>query len=94
VIVGTLRIELALFEANSLKDKRRLVKSLKDRLAHRFNVSVAEVEELDSHRKAVLGVALVANDHRYVESCLDKMVDHVRLNPKVSLIDYESEIWQ
>jgi hypothetical protein len=94
VIVGTLRIELAVFEATSLKDKRRMIKSLKDRLAHRFNVSVAEVEELDSHRRAVLGAAMVANDRRFVESCLDKMIDHVRLDPKLSLIDYESEIWQ
>ena len=93
VIVGTLRIELAIFEATTLKDKRRVVKSLKDRLASRFNVSVAEVEALNSPRQAVLGVALVGNDRRFVESCLDKVVDHVRLNRRASLTDYETEIW-
>ena len=93
MIVGTLRIELAIFEALTLKDKRRVVKSLKDRLTSRFKVSVAEVEALDSHRRAVLGVAMVANDRRFVESCLDKVVDHVRLNRKASLVDYQTEIW-
>ena len=93
MIVGTLRIELAIYEATTLKDKRRVVKGLKERLAGRFNVSVAEVEALDSPRRAVLGVAMVANDRRFVESCLDKVVDHVRLNPKASLVDYETEIW-
>jgi len=93
VIVGTLRIELALYDARTLKDKRRVIKSLKDRLASRFNVSVAEVAFLDSPRRAMLGVATVANEHRFVESCLDKIVDHVRQNPRASLIDYETEIW-
>ena len=93
MIVDTLRIELAIYEATTLKDKRRVVKGLKERLAGRFNVSVAEVEALDSPRRAVLGVAMVANDRRFVESCLDKVVDHVRLNPKASLVDYEREIW-
>ena len=86
-------MELAVTEAGSLKDKRRVVKSLKDRLAHRFNISVAEVDALDSHRRAVLGVAMVANDRRFVESCLDKVVDHIRLARGAGLIDYETEIW-
>ena len=93
VIVGTLRIELALYEARTLKDKRRVIKSLKDRLANRFNVSVAEVDALNSPRRAVLGLAMVANEQRFVESCLDKVVDHVRHDPRASLTDYETEIW-
>jgi len=86
-------LKLAVFESTSLKDKRRVVKSLKERLASRFNVSVAEVGSLNHRQQAELGVALVANDSPFVESCLDKIVDYVRLDRSASLVDYESEVF-
>ncbi|NLE60031.1 MAG: DUF503 domain-containing protein, partial [Planctomycetes bacterium] len=70
MVVGTLSLKLAIFGAYSLKDKRRVVNSLKDRLKGRFNVSVAEVGSLDRWQQAELGVAMVANDGRFVESAL------------------------
>jgi len=93
MVIGALGLKLAVFEATSLKDKRRVVKSLKERLVSRFNVSVAEVGSLDHRQQAELGVALVANDPKFVESCLDKIVDYVRLDPSASLVDYESEVF-
>ncbi len=90
--VGVLQLELSIGDAMSLKDKRRVVKSLKDRIAHRHNVSVAEVAALDEHRRAVLGIAMVSNDSRYVQGALDKLVDSVRLVPQVSLIDYQIDL--
>lgn len=76
----------------SLKDKRRVVKSLKDRIAHRHNISVAEVGALDEHRRSILGFAMVGNDGRYIEGALSKLVDFVRAVPQVSLIDYQIEL--
>jgi len=93
MIVGVLKIDLALYESQSLKDKRRVIKGLKERLAARFHASVAEVDALDSRKRAVLGVAVVGNDSRFVESCLDNVVDFVRRNGGVSLIDYERETY-
>jgi len=93
MVIGSLRLKLAIFGATSLKDKRRVVKSLKERLAGRFNVSVAEVGSLDHRQQAEVAVVLVANDHRFVESCLDKIVDYVRLDPGASLVNYESELF-
>ncbi len=93
MIVGTLRIELAVYESHSLKDKRRVIKGLKDRLAGRFNVAVAEVDALDSRQRAVLGLAVVGNDTAFVHRCLDTMVDFVRRQTQASLIDYEREIY-
>ena len=93
MVVGTLKLRLAIYDAMSLKDKRRVVKSLIERLRHRFNMSVAEVGSLDHRRQADIGIALVANDGRFVESCLDKVVDYVRNDPGASLIDYEVEIY-
>jgi len=90
--VGVLQVEIAIPDAFSLKDKRRVVKSLKDRIAHGHNVSIAEVGALDEHRRSILGVAMVSNDSRYVRGALDKLVDFVRLTPQVSLIDYRIEM--
>jgi uncharacterized protein YlxP (DUF503 family) len=90
--VGVLQIEISVTDAMSLKDKRRVVKSIKDRIAHGHNVSIAEVGALDEHRRAILGVAMVGNDSRYVEGGLSKLVDFVRLVPQVSLIDYQIEL--
>ena len=65
--------------------------SLKDRIAHGHNVSIAEVGRLDEHRRSILGVAMVGNDKRYVEGALSKLVDLVRAVPQVSLIDYQTD---
>ena len=91
MIIGVLQIEIAVGDAMSLKDKRRVVLSLKDRIAHSHNVSIAEVDALDEHRRCVLGVAMVGNDRRYVEGGLSKLVDLVRMTPQVSLMDYQVE---
>ena len=92
MVVGLLRLELSIADAFTLKDKRRVVKSLKDRIAHRFNVSVSEVDALDRIRTAVIGVAMVSNDHGYVEGGLSKVVDLVRAEPRATLEDYEIEL--
>jgi uncharacterized protein YlxP (DUF503 family) len=93
MVVGTLSLKLAIFGSYSLKDKRRVVSSLKDRLKGRFNVSVAEVGSLDHRQQAELGVAMVANEGRFVESALDKLVDYVRQDTAAALVDYRIEVF-
>jgi hypothetical protein len=93
MVIGSLRLRLAIFEALTLKDKRRVIKSLKERLAHKFNVSVAEVGALDQRQQAEVGVAIVANDPRFVESCLDQVVNYVRRDTSASLVDYEMDVF-
>jgi uncharacterized protein YlxP (DUF503 family) len=90
--VGVLQLELSIPSAFSLKDKRQVVKSLKDRIGHAHNVSVAEVGALDEHRRSIVAVAMVSNDKRYVEGALSKLVDFVRMVPQASLIDYQIEL--
>ena len=87
--VGVLQLEISVPDAMSLKDKRRVIKSIKDRIAHGHNVSVAEVGALDEHRRAILGIAMVANERRYVEGALSKLVDFVRSVPQASLMDFQ-----
>jgi len=90
--IGVLQLELTVPDAMSLKDKRRVIKSLKDRIAHAHNVSIAEVGALDEHRRCVMGVAMVSNDSRYVEGALSKLVDFVKTVPQVNLDDYQIEL--
>jgi uncharacterized protein YlxP (DUF503 family) len=90
--IGVLQLEIAIHDAMSLKDKRRVVKSIKDRIAHGHNVSIAEVGALDEHRRSILGMAMVSNDSKYVEGALSKLVDFVRAVPQVDLIDYQIDL--
>ncbi len=90
--IGILQLELSIGDAMSLKDKRRVVKSIKDRIAHAHNVSIAEVGALDEHRRSILGIAMVANDRPYVEGALSKLVDFVRTVPQADLVDYQIEL--
>lgn len=62
-----IKLTLQIPEAHSLKDKRRQIKSLKDRLSSRFNASVAEIDELDNWQRAVMGVCLISIDKNYLE---------------------------
>jgi uncharacterized protein YlxP (DUF503 family) len=91
MVVGILQIELLIPDAFSLKDKRQAVKSLKDRIGHNHNVSIAEVGALDEHRRSILGVAMVSNEKAYVEGALSKLVDLVRMTTNVVLQDYQME---
>jgi hypothetical protein len=92
MVIGVLRVRLGVFEARSLKDKRRVTKSLKDRLASRHNVSIAEIDDLDHRQAATLALAMVANEPRFVESALSKLVDEIRAFPHASLVDYQIEL--
>ena len=90
--VGVLQLELYIGDAMSLKDKRRVIKSLKDRIAHGHNVSVAEVGYLDQHRRSMLAVAMVSNDSGYVQGALSKLVDFVRTVSRAELVEYQIDL--
>lgn len=88
-VVGLLHLRLHVVEAQTLKDKRRVIKGFKDRIAHGFNVSIAEVDHLDNHRLAVLAVAMVSNDKTYVEGALGKIVEAASMHRDMVLIESE-----
>ena len=93
MVVGVLRLELHIPMAQSLKDKRSVVKSLKDQARGRFNVAVAEVEANEKWQRAVVGLATVGDDRRIVDESLRHVVEWVRANPCVELIRAEQEPW-
>ena len=76
MVVGMMRWDLAIPGVDSLKEKRMVVRSLKDRIHHRFKVSVAETAQQDQWTRAQIAVAIVATDGAHAEEVLDK-VDHL-----------------
>ena len=72
MVVASQTWELSLPGCASLKEKRSVIRSLRDRLRSKFNVSVAETALQDVHARAQLTIALVASDGRFAESVLDK----------------------
>jgi len=85
MIVGIMTVQLYLYGITSLKDKRKIVKSLIERLKSRFNASIAEVDHNDSKASAVVGIALVSNDTRFVNQQLDKIIDFMRRDTRFTL---------
>ena len=93
MIIGTLKIRLLLRESHSLKDKRRVLRSLKDRLSNKFNISVAETEDQDVWKSAELGVAAVGTDTPFMHSVLSKVLTYVRFFGGVEVVDVEEETY-
>ena len=84
------RITLYLLEKpNSLKEKRRVVKSLKDRVRARFNVSISEVDSQDLWHRTTLGTALVCSDRKQAQSISDKIIEFIREAKKVEIIEHD-----
>jgi uncharacterized protein YlxP (DUF503 family) len=90
--VGSCKIELRIPESDSLKAKRRVVKSLKDRVQARFSVAIAEVDRLDDWQRATLGVACVSNDARVVDAVLSRVVNWIELSGEALVVDYEIDL--
>lgn len=90
--VGLLTLELHLPEATSLKSKRFVIKSLKDRIKNKFNVSIAEIDANDLWQRSVLGASCVANETKVINQTLDGVRNLVLNTPSVELIDSMMEM--
>lgn len=90
--IGVCTIQLRLFENCSLKEKRRVITSIKDRVKSRFNVSIAEVDSLDKWQLATIGIACVSNDSRVANSILSSVVRFIDGMHIAEMIDYRIEI--
>ncbi|MDD4889037.1 MAG: DUF503 domain-containing protein [Phycisphaerae bacterium] len=91
MVIGVLQAQLLIRESRSLKDKRRVIKSLKERLSNRFNISIAEVGANEAYQQAVIGVAMVSNDHTHVQGALDQVVSFMQNDPRAELVEFQIE---
>jgi uncharacterized protein YlxP (DUF503 family) len=91
MVVTVVTWELSIPGCSSLKEKRTVVRSLKDRIRNKFNVSVAETGRQDVLTRAEISVALVATDQRFADSIIDK-VDRLVENDRRALIVHTSRV--
>lgn len=90
--IGLLQVELKIPGAMSLKDKRRVVRSIKDRLHREHLVSVAEVGALEVWNLAIIGIALVSADGPYVHSVLDAIVRKLETHSEAVVESYMADV--
>ncbi|MBH0188661.1 MAG: DUF503 domain-containing protein [Nitrospira sp.] len=92
MVVGLCTVEIFISESRSLKDKRQVLHSLKDRLHGKFNLSVAEVDGQDLWQKAVLGMACVANEGAHVNQVLEQALNVIKSMPAVEVVRTKLEL--
>ncbi|HHU33576.1 MAG: DUF503 domain-containing protein [Zhaonellaceae bacterium] len=92
MFVALLTIRLKIGYAQSLKDKRKVIKSLISRVRNQFNVSISEVADLESWHFATLGCALVTNDTTYAYQVLNRLEGYIESNPDIEVIMVEKEL--
>jgi hypothetical protein len=90
--VGVCKLVLIIPGSDSLKGKRQVVRSIKDRVSSKFKVAIAETGDLDLWQRAELGVCAVGNDHSHVNSVLDNVTRFVEQMMVAQLVDRQLEI--
>lgn len=91
--IGVLQFTVEIPYAESLKDKRRVVRSMKDKLRRQYNVSVAETDNQDELTLATIGVAAASSDVKQVNSLLDRLLNTLHDWRDASLTDHQMEIF-
>lgn len=90
--IGLLTLEIHLPESHSLKDKRQVLRSLKDRLRGRYNVAVAELEHTDLWQRATVGIVTLADQPGFVEHALHEVLEDSERHLGRGLVDHQIEL--
>lgn len=91
VYLAVLMLDFHIPQSHSLKEKRRVIKSFKDKVKNKFNVSITEVAELDKWQRAIFGVSMIGNDQRHLNECLQQIVNMVVYFPEMQLLSSKIE---
>lgn len=92
MVIGIALIQFRIHDCHSLKGKRKVVKSIINRIQNAYNASVAEVGSNDIYQKAEIGISIVGNDRRLINSKLDKIIDMAEDLGLAEMLDTEIEI--
>ncbi len=87
MIVGIVEMEIYIYEVNSLKEKRQVVKSLIERLKNKHNISIAEIGDLELWNKLVLGISVVSNSKLIVEKSIESIRSFVENDHRVEIVN-------
>ena len=92
MFVGAGRIEINIPYAQSLKEKRAVINSIKKRLANKFNISVSEVDKIDSKNIGVIGFSMVSIEKKYINGAFEKILDFINESFDIVVINENYEI--
>jgi uncharacterized protein YlxP (DUF503 family) len=92
MLIGLLQLELRIAGSHSLKDKRQVIQSLIEQVRRRFNVSVAEVGHQDAWQAAILGIACVSNERRFLDEAMSKAERFFESDPRIEIVNSQVEI--
>ena len=90
--IGCCSIKFALHGVRSLKEKRRVMRTVRDRVKNKFNISVAEVGDQDIHGALHIGVAAVGSDARYLEGLMTQTVNFIEQMHLADMVDHQIEV--
>ncbi len=93
MVVGTLKIEIYLHDNHSLKGKRKIVRSMVDKVKHKFNVAIAEIGSNDKWQKIEFGVSAVGNDRRHIDASLYNVLSFLDSLYLAEIGDSKTEIF-
>lgn len=92
MIIGICTCEIFIFNANSLKSKRSVVKSIIEKSKNRFNISIAEVGENDKWQKSIIAFSTISNDQKIVEETIEKVINFFDFYSEIEIINIKREI--
>jgi uncharacterized protein YlxP (DUF503 family) len=92
MVIGVCQLDLRIPENHSLKGKRHVIRKLVDRVRSRFNIAISEVGDNDLWQRAQIGICMVSNDRRHMNSSLDKVIDFIEKMHLVEIVHSEMEI--
>ena len=93
MLVGICKIELFISESSSLKAKRAVLKSLKTRIRNKFNVSISEVENNEKWQRATIGLAMVTNERKIIDSVFNKILSFIEFDGRSQITDHYVDIY-
>ncbi len=92
MIIGSCAVELMIYESNSLKEKRHVIKSIIGRIQAKFNVSIAEVGFNDIWNKSEIGFVCVTNDTAHANSVISKVLNYIDRDSRIEILNTCVEI--
>jgi uncharacterized protein YlxP (DUF503 family) len=92
MVIGACSLKIMIYESNSLKEKRQILKSIIGRLQSRYNISIAEVGLNDSWQTAVIGFACVTNSSKHANEVISKVLKFIDCDSRTEILDYNIEI--
>ncbi|RKD29079.1 hypothetical protein BET03_05895 [Thermohalobacter berrensis] len=92
MVIGACTVELIIYEANSLKEKRQVIKSLIERIKSRYNTSIAEIDFNDKWRRSIIGFACVTNNTKHANKMVSNVLKFIERDSRVEVSNINIEI--